>query len=99
MIVARETGLLDRLRTERTLVGGTTPHAELMRINPLGKIPTPVLEDGTAVYDSPVICEYLDTPHGGSKLYPPWPERTCRSTTAETQSSLSLLIQAGRSSA
>ena len=29
--------------------------------NPLGKVPTLILEDGTPLYDSPVICEYLDT--------------------------------------
>jgi glutathione S-transferase len=75
MIVAHELGLADRLRTVRTLVGGTTPHLALMRENPLGKIPTLVMEDGTVIYDSPVICEYLDTLHDGPKLFPRWPER------------------------
>jgi glutathione S-transferase len=75
MIVAHELGLADRIETVRTVVGGTTPHADLMRDNPLGKIPTLVLEDGTAVYDSPVICEYLDSLHSGPKLFPAWPER------------------------
>ena len=70
MIAAHEMGLLDRLACVRTLVGGTTPHLELMRENPLGKIPTLVLEDGTILFDAPVICEYLDTLHGGAKLYP-----------------------------
>jgi glutathione S-transferase len=37
--------------------------------NPLGKIPTLVLDDGMAIYDSPVICEYLDT-LGGGKFFP-----------------------------
>jgi glutathione S-transferase len=75
MIVAHELGLVDRLATVRTVVGGTTPHVELMRENPLGKIPTLVLEEGTVIYDSPVICEYLDTLHAGPKLFPAWPER------------------------
>jgi glutathione S-transferase len=75
MIVAHELGLTDRIEMVRTVVGGTTPHLELMRENPLGKIPTLVLEDGTIIYDSPVICEYLDTLHDGPKLYPAWPER------------------------
>jgi glutathione S-transferase len=76
MIAAHEMGLTDRIRTVRTTVGGTTPHAELMRINPLGKIPTLELEDGTVIYDSPVIIEYLDTLHTGPKLCPSaWPER------------------------
>ena len=75
MIVAHELGLADRLEIVRTVVGGTQPHLELMRENPLGKIPTLVLEDGTIIYDSPVICEYLDTLHDGPKLFPAWPER------------------------
>ncbi|HET7881332.1 MAG TPA: glutathione S-transferase N-terminal domain-containing protein, partial [Acetobacteraceae bacterium] len=75
MVVAHELGLAPQIETVRTVVGGTTPHHELMRDNPLGKIPTLVLEDGTIIYDSPVICEYLDTLHDGPKLFPPWPER------------------------
>lgn len=75
MVVAHELGLAERIETLRTVVGGTTAHLELMRENPLGKIPTLVLEDGTVLYDSPVVCEYLDTLHSGEKLFPAWPER------------------------
>jgi glutathione S-transferase len=75
MVAAHELGLTDRLQMVRTVVGGTMPHRELMRDNPLGKIPTLVLEDGSAIYDSPVICEYLDTLHDGPRLFPAWPER------------------------
>ena len=75
MVVAHELGLTHRLEIVRTVVGGTTPHRELMRQNPLGKIPTLVLKDGTVIYDSPVICEYLDTLHDGPRLFPVWPER------------------------
>jgi glutathione S-transferase len=70
MVAAHEMGLADRLNCVRTVVGGTTPHLELMQENPLGKIPTLVLEDGTILFDSPVVCEYLDTLHAGPKLYP-----------------------------
>jgi len=76
MIAASELGLRDRIRIVRTVTGGTTPHLELMKINPLGKIPTLELPDGSALYDSPVILEYLDTLHDGPKLFPaPWPLR------------------------
>jgi glutathione S-transferase len=76
MIAIHEMGLQDRIQTVRTVAGGTTPHWELMKINPLGKIPTLEVGDGTIVYDSPVIIEYLDTLHSGPKLYPTaWPER------------------------
>jgi len=76
MIAIHEMGLQDRIRTVRTVTGGTTPHLELMKINPLGKIPTLEVGDGTVLYDSPVIIEYLDTLHTGAKLFPAaWPER------------------------
>ena len=42
---------------------------ELRRINPLGKVPALVLDDGSALFDSPVICEYLDE-LGGGKFFP-----------------------------
>lgn len=38
---------------------------ELRRINPLGKIPALVLDDGSVLVDSPVICEYLNDLGGG----------------------------------
>jgi glutathione S-transferase len=76
MIAAHEMGVQDRFRTVRTVVGSTRPHRELMRINPLGRIPTLEIGDGTVLYDSPVICEYLDTLHNDAKLFPAtWPAR------------------------
>jgi len=38
--------------------------------NPLGKIPALIVEDGTVLYDSPVILEYLDHRAGGGKILP-----------------------------
>src|SRR5262252_2655185 len=70
MIVAHELGLADRITCVRTVAATTRPHAELMEDNPLSKIPTLVLDDGTVLYDSPVICEYLDSLHAGRKLIP-----------------------------
>ena len=43
--------------------------AKLRAINPLGKIPALLLDDGSAVYDSRVICEYLDD-LGQGKFFP-----------------------------
>ena len=70
MIVAHERGIADRLHCVRTLAEMTTPHAELMKDNPLSKIPTLVLDDGMVLYDSPVICEYLDALDGDPNLFP-----------------------------
>lgn len=36
------------------------PGSEVPRLNPLARVPTLVLDDGTSVFDSPVICEYVD---------------------------------------
>ena len=41
--------------------------------NPLGKIPALIIEDGTVLYDSPVILEYLDHRAGGGKIVPQEP--------------------------
>ena len=70
MIVAHELGLVDRIACVRTVAATTKPHLGLMADNPLLKIPTLVLDDGTVLYDSPVICEYLDSLHSGRKLVP-----------------------------
>lgn len=42
---------------------------EFRRVNPLGKIPALVLDDGSVLIDSPVICEYLNH-MGGGKFFP-----------------------------
>lgn len=70
MIVLGETGLTDRVECVRTAVSATTPVEELFADNPLNKIPTLMLDDGMALFDSRVICEYLDTQHDGPKLFP-----------------------------
>ncbi len=42
----------------------------LLEANPLGKVPTLILDDGAAVYDSPVICRYLDHLHEEDIMIP-----------------------------
>ena len=46
------------------------PNDTVRRQNPLGKIPALVLEDGTVLYDSRVILEYLDHRAGGGRIIP-----------------------------
>lgn len=64
-----EAGLADRVDVE--VVSGTPLDPGTMPVdsNPLGKIPALLRDDGGAVYDSRVICRYLDDLSGG-KLYP-----------------------------
>lgn len=68
-IVALETGLADRIREVSILVSPVKPHPELARENPLVKIPALTTDSGT-LYDSAVICEYLDSLHQGARLFP-----------------------------
>ena len=70
MIFAHEAGLVDRIACERTVVAPTKPNVDVMQLNPLNKLPTLIRDDGSALYDSRVIVEYLDTLHGGSSLIP-----------------------------
>lgn len=70
MITAHELGLGERLECVRTVVSPFKPADELFEDNPMNKLPTLVLDDGTALFDSRVICEYLDTLHAGPKLFP-----------------------------
>jgi glutathione S-transferase len=75
MILAHETGLVDRLEKVRSVVAMTKPNAELMKLNPLNKIPTLVTDDGLVLFDSDVISEYLDGLHAGPRLLPAEPQR------------------------
>jgi glutathione S-transferase len=71
MIVLNETGLTPQVECVRTVVAmAAAPNPDLLPDNPIGKIPTLVLKDGTALSDSRVICEYLDTLHDGPRLFP-----------------------------
>ena len=60
MIVAHELGLTSKLELVRSVAAMLLPNEPLMRDNPLSKIPTLVLADGVVLFDSAVICEYLN---------------------------------------
>jgi glutathione S-transferase len=69
-----ETGLEDRV--ENILTNVWDPETDIADNNPLGKVPALILDDGQVLYDSHVICEYLDSLHDGDKLFPqPGPAR------------------------
>lgn len=68
MIVIHEAGIEDRVALVRTPVAMDKPNLDLVPDNPLIKLPTLVLEDGTALYDSRVICGYLDALTGAGLL-------------------------------
>jgi glutathione S-transferase len=70
MAVAIETGLAERIEPVKRLPSPVAPVAEVNADNPLGKIPCLVTDDGAALYDSRVICEYLDGLHDGPRMFP-----------------------------
>ncbi len=69
LITGLETGLDSRI--ERIPTDAWAPDTDLPRDNPLCKVPALITDGGEHLYDSPVICEYLDSLHAGSKLFPP----------------------------
>ncbi len=72
LIVARESGLIDRIEITPTMVLPTLLNERLKPENPLVKVPTLVTDEGETLYDSRVVCEYLDA-IGGKGLFPPAP--------------------------
>jgi glutathione S-transferase len=58
------------LPCELVVTRGSTPDSPVPALNPLGKVPTLLRDDGRALYDSPVIAEYLDGIGSGPKLIP-----------------------------
>jgi glutathione S-transferase len=69
-VTAHELQLSDRIEHTSIILSPVSPHDGVRACNPIGKIPTLVLDDGTALYDSPVICEYLDGLAGGNRIFP-----------------------------
>lgn len=71
-VVAFELGLADRLTLE---VAAPYTDEAVRTINPLSKIPVLIPQDGEAIFDSPVICEYLEHLAGRSLTPAAGPER------------------------
>jgi len=67
VVSAIELGLDNRI--ERQPTSAWDPATKLVEINPLSKVPALITDSGEALYDSPVICEYLDS-LGGNRLFP-----------------------------
>jgi len=70
LISAMELGIADRIERIDAATTPMAPDAALAVANPLAKLPALMTDEGEALYDSSVICEYLATEHGGSALLP-----------------------------
>jgi glutathione S-transferase len=64
-VAAHEAGLIGRIEIVSATVSPVSINPEVAAANPLAKVPTLVLDDGQALYDSRVIVEYLDHLSGG----------------------------------
>jgi glutathione S-transferase len=69
MVCAYELGIESRIEKVYALVSLSKTNADVMQVNPIGRIPALVADDGAVLYDSNVICEYLDALHGDSRLF------------------------------
>ncbi|MFI4890590.1 MAG: glutathione S-transferase [Steroidobacterales bacterium] len=69
LVAAHELGLRERIELVAAAPHPINRDQSVVARNPLGKIPTLVTDDGIVLYDSRVVCEYLDTLAGGS-LFP-----------------------------
>lgn len=58
-VLAAELGLGESIEVVTAAVSPVATNAEVAGRNPLAKVPTLTLADGTALYDSRVICDYL----------------------------------------
>jgi glutathione S-transferase len=67
-VLATELGIDDTL--ERIMTNPWEPDEALLGNNPLSKVPTLITDDGLVLYDSPVICEYLDSEFGDYRFLP-----------------------------
>jgi len=69
LVSAHELGLRERLELMPAAAHPVNRDRALVAYNPLGKIPTLITDDGTVLYDSRVVCEYLNF-QGGGHLFP-----------------------------
>lgn len=70
LALAIELGLDDRIELVSRAMTPVSPDVELNTDNPLGKIPCLITDEGEALYDSRVICAYLDSLVDEKSLYP-----------------------------
>lgn len=75
MIVAHEKGLADKLELVPAPVNPLQPLDLAIAVNPLGKIPALTLDDGTVLYGSTVVAEYLDALDGAPTFFPTGADR------------------------
>lgn len=70
MVVAHERGLADGIELVPANVSPIKRDDAIYAHNPAGKVPTLITDDGSAIHDSRVIVEYLDSLKGDGRVIP-----------------------------
>lgn len=70
MVVAHEKGVADRIELLGSAANPVNRDKTIVASNPSGKVPTMLLDDGSAIYDSRVICAYVDAQAASPVLVP-----------------------------
>jgi glutathione S-transferase len=71
LVFAHEAGIADGIEVVHQETSPTRRNEAVFAANPLGKVPVLIRSGRAALFDSDVICAYLDTVHDGRKLIPP----------------------------
>ncbi|MFM2121390.1 MAG: hypothetical protein RL722_2858, partial [Pseudomonadota bacterium] len=70
LVVARELGVDGQIQLIGSNAHPVKRDQSIVAANPLGKVPVLVTDEGRALYDSRVICEYLDARYGAGRILP-----------------------------
>jgi glutathione S-transferase len=71
LVFAHEVGIAERVEVIHHETSPTRRNEQVLAENPLGKVPVLVRPGLSSIFDSDVICAYLDTLHSGRRLIPP----------------------------
>jgi glutathione S-transferase len=97
-VVRHETGMVDDIELVEVMTTPVSTPSEVRAANPVGKIPALIRPDGPALYDSRVICRYLDD-RAGAGLYPDselWEILTLEATADGLMDAAVLMVYEGR---
>ncbi|HYB10765.1 MAG TPA: glutathione S-transferase [Alphaproteobacteria bacterium] len=70
LVMAHEAGLANKIDVIHHETSPVRRNEAVYAVNPLGQVPILVCDDGLALFDSTVICSYLDSLHAGPRLIP-----------------------------
>ena len=70
LVMAHEAALADTMEVIHHETSPIRRNEAVYAVNPLGQVPVLLCDDGLALFDSAVICAYLDNLHPGPRLIP-----------------------------